>query len=129
MNCVRCSREMDKRQERGVLVDHCSTCNAVWLDAGELEKLAVGAGESAQRLAQQSAAERRAEGRQPVQAAGLCPRCQRGLMATTLGGAELDLCPRCGGLFFDDGELPVVLTALRPNPLVAWWRRHRARRG
>ena len=129
MNCVRCSREMEKRQLRGVLVDHCRSCNGVWLDAGELEDLAAGASAASEQLTAQRSAETRAERRAAVHAAGLCPRCQVALLTALLGGAEVDRCRRCGGLYFDHGELAVVLAALRPNPLRAWWRRLRARRG
>jgi Zn-finger nucleic acid-binding protein len=128
MNCVRCHRAMDKRELRGVLVDHCSACNGIWLDAGELEDLSVGGGEAPERLAARRSAETLAESRKTVSAAGVCPRCQGALLTTTLGGAEVDRCRRCSGLYFDDGELPMVLAALRPNPILAWWRRRRSPR-
>lgn len=38
-----------------------------------------------------------------------CPRCTQPLRAVHRGSAELDLCPRCGGTFFDHGELAQTL--------------------
>ena len=57
MHCIRCGGEMEKRSERGVLLDHCAPCNAVWLDGGELEALEVGLARSAPDLEVQREAE------------------------------------------------------------------------
>ena len=113
MDCIRCGGAMEKRPERGVLLDHCRSCSAVWLDAGELEVLERGAGRDAARLEAERAAETEREGRRSVVALGLCPRCQRGLELRTLRGVEVDQCRRCGGIFFDHRELPAVLAARR----------------
>ncbi len=128
MNCVRCNHAMEKTELRGVLLDHCRACRGVWLDAGELEDLAVGWGRSSERLVAQRAAEADAEGARRVHTAGLCPRCDAALLATSLAGVEVDRCRRCRGLYFDGGELGIVLAALRPHPLVARWKRLWARR-
>ena len=37
--CPRCGNTMDIEKAEDVEVDVCLTCNGVWLDAGELEKL------------------------------------------------------------------------------------------
>jgi Zn-finger nucleic acid-binding protein len=34
-----------------------------------------------------------------------CPSCQIGLETTEETGVELDVCPKCAGVWFDDGEL------------------------
>ena len=53
MHCIRCGGEMEKRVQRGVLLDHCRACNAVWLDAGELEALELGLSRTQEQLAAQ----------------------------------------------------------------------------
>jgi Zn-finger nucleic acid-binding protein len=35
----------------------------------------------------------------------LCPVCQSNLEAKTVADASVDVCPRCGGVFFDQDEL------------------------
>lgn len=38
--CPNCSSEMRINNRMGVEIDHCPTCKGVWLDRGELEKVA-----------------------------------------------------------------------------------------
>jgi Zn-finger nucleic acid-binding protein len=100
---------MEKRAERGVLLDHCPPCNAVWLDGGELEALEVGLARSERELEVQREAESAREQARSVSAIGLCPHCQRALEPHGVHGVEVDRCRRCGGIFFDHGELGAVL--------------------
>jgi uncharacterized protein len=41
MNCPKCGMELVEIDFRGLKVDQCSSCNGVWLDAGELDALAT----------------------------------------------------------------------------------------
>ena len=113
MHCIRCSGEMDKRSERGVLLDHCRACNAVWLDGGELEALELGVARSDAELETQLGVEREREAARRVSAIGLCPRCQRALEPRAIHGVEVDRCRHCGGTFFDHQELPTILARSR----------------
>lgn len=110
MHCIRCGGEMEKRVERGVLLDHCRPCNAVWLDGGELEALELGVSRTPAELEVQREAECAREQARTVAAIGLCPRCQRGLEKRSIHGTEIDGCRNCGGIFFDDRELPMILS-------------------
>jgi Zn-finger nucleic acid-binding protein len=125
MDCVRCGGAMEKRPEGGVLLDHCRTCDAVWLDAGELEALEVGAAKNPDLLEAERTAETEREARRRVSVVGLCPRCQRALEPKDIHGVEVDQCRRCGGIFFDRRELPAVLARSREKlaPLRRRWRR------
>lgn len=40
LTCPVCQGEMREIERQGVLIDTCSQCRGVWLDRGELEKLA-----------------------------------------------------------------------------------------
>ena len=40
MHCPKCGFDLQEVTFKGVLIDRCSRCNGVWLDDGELEKLA-----------------------------------------------------------------------------------------
>ena len=128
MHCIRCGGEMVKRVERGVLLDHCRACNAVWLDAGELEALELGVARSQDQLDAQLESERAREAARTVSAIGLCPRCQRALETRSIYGSEIDGCRHCGGIFFDDRELPTILSRSR-SQLAALRRRFRGDAG
>ena len=125
MHCIRCGGEMEKRVERGVLLDHCQPCNAVWLDGGELEALELGVSRTPAELEVQREAERAREQARTVSAIGLCPRCQRGLEKRSIHGTEIDGCRNCGGIFFDDRELPMILSRSQAqlSALRRRWRR------
>lgn len=41
MHCPKCGLELHTIKFRGVDIDRCFHCHGTWLDAGELEKLAV----------------------------------------------------------------------------------------
>jgi uncharacterized protein len=40
LKCPVCAGEMREQERQGVTIDVCSQCRGVWLDRGELEKLA-----------------------------------------------------------------------------------------
>jgi uncharacterized protein len=41
LKCPVCSGAMRERDRNGVVVDTCTQCRGVWLDRGELEKIAA----------------------------------------------------------------------------------------
>lgn len=51
MKCPKCSTEMDEIRKLDVVVDSCSRCGGMWLDAGELDELRAAARDS--RIAEQ----------------------------------------------------------------------------
>ena len=107
---------MQKRTVRGVLVDHCAPCNGIWLDGGELDALETGRRRPPEALSADERLETLEERSRDVAVFGLCPRCQRQLVATALRGVEVDQCSACGGIYFDQGELPAVLRS-RTGPI------------
>lgn len=40
MKCPKCGGALNEVTFRGIRIDRCSSCSGVWLDEGELEKLA-----------------------------------------------------------------------------------------
>jgi uncharacterized protein len=40
VHCPKCEGSLKEMSHEGVLIDRCNKCNGVWLDAGELERLA-----------------------------------------------------------------------------------------
>ena len=41
LNCPRCATAMKKLKKGDVVLDVCPACKGLWLDAGEVEKLAA----------------------------------------------------------------------------------------
>jgi len=93
---------------RQIELDVCVVCNGVWFDAEELELLLDSVelgGEAVVRASSSSEAVRR------------CPSCRRSKMQKVeMGGGAgvtLDRCEACGGLWFDGGELEMVVNGLK----------------
>jgi Zn-finger nucleic acid-binding protein len=118
---------MEKRRARGVLLDFCPPCHGIWLDGGELEALRAGRARHSEELAEQEQAENEREESRAVTVLGLCPRCQRELMVMTVGGVEVDRCQGCGGMYFDQGELPAILSTQSAGLFRRLWARSRGR--
>jgi len=89
-----------------VEIDYCPDCCAVWLDEGELDLL-LGSPEAA-RAFLETCCEKTQAGESPKR----CPVCRK-LMDKVLFDGEpkvlVDQCPRKEGLWFDRGELEMVL--------------------
>jgi len=112
MECIKCKVPMKKAKMEGVLVDKCSTCGGIWLDAGELEMLMHHEEKSHNELLKEAKTELIEEKKRLLITEGLCPKCQGQALHTYMrAGVELDRCPSCGGLFFDYGELDKVMNA------------------
>jgi membrane associated rhomboid family serine protease/Zn-finger nucleic acid-binding protein len=93
--CPKCRVAMAPYQHSGVTLDLCQRCHGLWFDRGELEKVEH-VGIELVRLKVSDISRRS------------CPRCSGRLIEGRLpgpGGLLLDECDRCGGLFFDAGEL------------------------
>ncbi len=110
MHCVRCKTDMKKNNLRGVLVDHCSNCDGIWLDEGELDALQQGMQKSPGEIRAEGREEMLDERRRGVEVLGRCPRCQKGqVQEKYMDGVMVDYCSVCKGIFFDHGELKQVL--------------------
>lgn len=87
---------------QGVEVDHCDTCEGVWLDRGELFHFARKPKRVSQRLDQALTAQRPTDKRSP-------PTGEPMVEITWPGGAHINYCPGSGGLWFDASELKALL--------------------
>jgi Zn-finger nucleic acid-binding protein len=93
----------------GIELDRCIDCRGIWLDPGELEAIAEAAGAEPGRL---SAALQAAKGKKHGERK--CPRCERRLRTVQIGPREsmmIDRCPRGDGLWFDHGEMEMLITS------------------
>jgi hypothetical protein len=110
MKCLRCQTQMNKVARDSLLIDMCPDCGGIWLDAGEFERMESGSGHEVAHLLQQARKELLQDAGRLVSFAGMCPKCEGArLHPMKKRGVELDICPNCKGLFFDEKELELVL--------------------
>jgi len=48
-----------------------------------------------------------------------CTKCGQRMETTTLSGVEVEICPDCGGLYLDAGELEKLLDSKRQGPFAS----------
>lgn len=96
---------MEPSESRGVSSFTCPACAGTWISGDSLHKL-FAIEQNAQDLEQKFEALFDldfAEGKRQ------CPHCVNcKLKAVNIEGTEIDFCPQCKGLFFDEGELEKV---------------------
>ena len=106
MNCPACREPMVVLELDEVEIDHCAACGGIWLDGGELELLLEAADEKDKLLTSFDADKAAKEKNRK------CPICLK-RMEKVLCGTEkkirIDRCRKNDGIWFDKGELEVVL--------------------
>ena len=108
MNCLNCKKEMINnlvQTKKGqISYDICEACGSLWLDAGELDKMAFQVSGSVEYCSKD-----RVEGiSEPTRR---CPRCEdTTLDKVSFIGSDivLDRCKNCGGFWLDGGELDLI---------------------
>ena len=99
LKCPRDAADLHTEDHRGIDVDRCHTCNGMWLDSEELDKLeATVPSTEAERRATVTYAERKGEIK--------CPACgkQSIVFDYRAHAVELDMCPDGHGYWLDEGE-------------------------
>jgi uncharacterized protein len=103
MDCPRCQKPLIILEFERVEIDYCASCQGVWLDSGELELLLESSHEKHLEFQPDKTAQER-----PFK----CPRCHK-RMNKVRGGNDkavlLDSCKNGHGLWFDGGELEIIL--------------------
>ena len=105
MDCPRCGKATEIREVRGAEVDLCGTCGGIFLDRGELNKVAAATSGDLEfsTIHEESF-------RHPDRfAVAACPRCADPAMKKVEfivhTGIILDYCEACGGFWLDGEEL------------------------
>ena len=115
MNCPACNTDtlapvIDPATE--LEVDSCRQCEGIWFDAHELARFLESA--SLKKTFHWDERQRKGEASFTINTtARRCPRCAENMEERLFGGVTLDRCVGCGGLWFDGGELQVVVTRYR----------------
>lgn len=128
--CLRCGEELREHTfpGAGVLVDRCPACQGIWLDKGELELLLERlAAVTSQAHEARPASEAMLRAQQLVddlqvarQEQSSCPKCKARLHHLRRRGMLIETCSGCQGLWFDAGELSILLELVpRFDPAVA----------
>lgn len=116
--CVRCHVELRELRfpGTGVAIDVCPDCQGTWLDAGELEQLQAAVQSLVERDEPDLAERARAllsEVEQTSDQRFRCPKCSAKLWHLDRTGTIVELCSGCAGMWFDGGELTVLLGVYR----------------
>jgi Zn-finger nucleic acid-binding protein len=109
MNCLNCGKEMTNNlvqfKKSQISYDMCEACGSLWLDAGELDKMAfkvVGGIEYCSQDEAEGISEKTKK----------CPRCEDTTLNKVffVGYTDiiLDHCRNCGGFWLDGGELDLI---------------------
>lgn len=114
--CPRCDELLWQRTFDGVSLEGCKSCGGTWFDARELDQVL----QKPDLLAVVENAFR--PGEQPPmrpRATNLCPVCRKPLIAfrhPKIPTVILESCPKCHGVWADEGKLSEIHKALQPQP-------------
>jgi len=112
--CLKCTSVLDKARIDEIEVDLCPSCGGLWLDHGEIEKLARKQGGEIDRLRRLLTSHK---GPPPVPSdiTSACPSCTANMKEVVLADDKLkiDFCTRCKGVFLDRGEVDAALKAIK----------------
>lgn len=106
MNCPVCKEPMIVLELDEVEIDHCTCCEGIWLDAGELELLLEGFAERDHFLSSFETDKKTKE------KARKCPICLKRMEKILVGKdkkVRIDRCRRNDGIWLDGGELEEIL--------------------
>jgi len=113
MICPACKSDMIVVEYHQIELDYCPGCHGVWFDSGELELLLESAGlDSPQPLLAGLAGSTKAS---LAEKRRRCPICLRKMRKTVIGQEPeilLDVCRRGDGIWFDGGELNLLVGQL-----------------
>ena len=124
LHCPRCQEKMATTSCNGIDTHACLYCNGVWINGNSLDILLNKENNPPAKSALLTAFKTQSDNK----ANRYCPGCEHEkLYQITSHGVELDLCQKCNGLFFDEGEIKQVLpnmhqalvkAALRPANVI-----------
>lgn len=117
MNCPKDHSSMIVVEWQRIALDYCTKCRGVWFDGGELELIFEricldGTGLCLSDLYHRLEAKTKEKRRK-------CPICQDKMHKAQLGTDPqiiIDACRRGDGLWFDGGELHLLMTQLKSKP-------------
>jgi len=117
--CGKCGGKFDVVMVDNLILDRCRACGGVWFDQAEVQRV-MGAVASRTEVARATSEGSTGE-RAPLDLLlGSCPGCKVGLRPFEVPNAKasIEVCPTCLGVWFDRGEVELLLRA----DVVTWFR-------
>lgn len=105
MDCPRCNAVMRPRRVRNVIVHFCPDCAGLWLGRDAMAGLRRRHGDKVTALTTAGSRARKAD----PEGKAVCPDDSSRMVLRTHRGVTVDLCPSCGGVWLDRGELELIL--------------------
>jgi Zn-finger nucleic acid-binding protein len=105
--CPVCKKSMIILEYKEVELDYCPSCGGCWLDQGELELLL----DIPQAMIDLSTITKAPRSKRH------CPRCRKKMLRENFphSDIEVDICPRDGGIWLDQGELEEIAEMREAN--------------
>jgi Zn-finger nucleic acid-binding protein len=111
MICPTCKSDMIVVEYNHIELDYCAKCHGVWFDAGELELLLGSLGLDSAGPFLSGILE--AEEAKTDEKKRRCPICRQKMRKVNLEKKVLvDLCPQGEGIWFDGGEVRLLISQL-----------------
>ncbi len=111
MICPTCKSDMIVVEHERIELDYCAKCHGVWFDTGELELLLGSLGLDSASPFLNSILE--AEEAKTDEKKRRCPLCRQKMKKVNLETKVLvDLCPQEEGIWFDGGEVGMLINQL-----------------
>jgi Zn-finger nucleic acid-binding protein len=104
MDCPRCNQPTTRHGVHGVPVERCARCAGMFLDRGDLNRVAEPTAGDLEFCTLEQESFQHADGQGPT----VCPRCGRDMDKVEFNiytGIILDHCAQCGGFWLDGDEL------------------------
>ncbi|MFH2137114.1 MAG: zf-TFIIB domain-containing protein [Candidatus Omnitrophota bacterium] len=108
MKCPKCDSALRTAKHSDVTIDFCELCYGIWLDKGELERIAAYEKKDAAKAVETLKNLLKAENEIVQEQSICCPHCEQQMQKikfTTKDGIVADKCAGCQGIWFDKGEL------------------------
>jgi Zn-finger nucleic acid-binding protein len=131
MNCPRDGAPLQSVKLLGMELDKCHHCDGLWLDRGEIERLAASKTTDVEEKLEAQYGDPVVETADVTQFMR-CPRCAGRLQQvryTYVHPIKIDRCESCFGMWVDDGELNTIIGEKKqidevtaPSRLRAWVR-------
>lgn len=112
MKCPRDGTALDRVNVLGTELDKCHHCDGLWLDHGEMDRLAAAKVSDVEDRLERQYGDPKVE---PGEVSDYmrCPRCEGRLQRaqyTYIKPVKIDRCESCLGVWVDDGELDAIVS-------------------
>src|SRR5678816_2999230 len=112
MKCPACNKTLREKGAGGITLDMCyGGCGGIWFDASELENVNDRAAATLHTIWQIPSRIK------PPGEPRSCPRCPEQVLErkwfSDAQKVEIDQCPKCGGIWLDDGEFSSIYAEIK----------------